>query len=674
MKKLFTILVLLITTIGYSQSGNGYVNYKAVKTHSGNGDTSAYGPHALSTADFDKMLDTSLPQNTLIGEGEVDADTSAGFAGGNPPGVSGDYYAVEFTGWFFAKASGQYTFYLYSDDSSEVLVDGQLVSYKYTGGATNNSGRITLEANTWYPFKMRWQEYTGGAYGQLQMYSSMFNGYYYPGHADYPVSNQAPVIPLVYNVNYNLNQNIDATTFSVNTHYKISEQETSQNSNSNSKSLGSNGSVDIGTQIDETLYSDGTKKFRAIPDEGGIAAVLGSNQYGTGNLRFYIDKRMFADGFDFGSITSVEILDIYSGPMEFQNTDPSSIWQFYKIEGLTLTRDIVSQSEYYLPNGYASTGIYEMNPQNNHPYPDFVVPNNWAVEDATSFKEQYVIFNSPTTQELETLVSEIITVSDIYTAFQQLSGGGLMGGFGDEYNYGIQYSNSDVNRDGQFTDDDTYMMLDWLNGGNSFDTSYLAAVMKLIKTEDYNSISSTNWNNHTTRTMYPLNLNTTDENYDINVSVSWLGDVNLSHSPTPTNNLSVTGKSFRPTLTKKTEGDIEIEFNTEIIGENLVVTLNLNPLNEQVVGTQFKINYDSSKLTYVTTEFTNNKLNNFHTNRGSFISLGSISTDGMVTLDSTTQYTLTFKTKEVKSGLGLVSIKPIDAVNKEGTQLKMVIK
>ena len=177
-----------------------------------------------------------------------------------------------------------------------------------------------------------------------------------------------------------------------------------------------------------------------------------------------------------------------------------------------------------------------------------------------------------------------------------------------------------------------------------------------------------------TRTMYPLNLNTTDKNYDIDVTVSWLGDVNLSHSPTPTNNLSVTGKSFRPTLTKKTESDIEIEFNTEIIGENLVVTLNLNPLNEQVVGTQFKINYDSSKLTYVTTEFTNNKLNNFHTNRGSFISLGSISTDGMVTLDSTTKYTLTFKTNEVKSGLGLVSIKPIDAVNKEGTQLKMVIK
>jgi hypothetical protein len=174
--------------------------------------------------------------------------------------------------------------------------------------------------------------------------------------------------------------------------------------------------------------------------------------------------------------------------------------------------------------------------------------------------------------------------------------------------------------------------------------------------------------------MYPLNLNTTDKNYDIDVTVSWLGDVNLSHSPTPTNNLSVTGKSFRPTLTKKTESDIEIEFNSEIIGENLVVTLKLNPLTEQVVGTQFRINYDSDKLTYTTTEFTNTKLNNFHTNRGTFINLGSISTDGSILLDNTTEYKLTFKTNEVKSGLGLVSIKPIDAVNKLGNQLKMVIK
>ena len=538
--------------------------------------------------------------------------------------------------------------------------------------------QFNLIAGQPYPFRVRYEQGAGGASLYLKWKSpedeAAGANYTFNSNSIWSYNPETYVEPLHYDVNFKFGNGIDPSTFSVRTNYRVSENQTTQNENTTSIGLDSWGEATITTQIDETLYSDGTKKFRAIPDEGGIATVLGSNQYGTGNLRFYIDKRMFADGFDFGSITSVEILDIYSGPMEFQNTDPSSIWQFYKIEGLTLTRDIVSQSEYYLPNGYAPTGIYEMNPQNNHPYPDFVVPNNWAVEDATSLREQFVVFDSSTYDT--SMIDNIFTVSDVYLAFKELANSGInMNEGGNEYQYGIQYAHSDVNRDGQFTDDDTYMMLDWLNGGTLFDTSYLATVMKLTKTSEYNSISSTNWNTHmVTRTMYPLNLNTTDKRYDINVSVSWLGDVNLSHSPTPTNNLSVTGKSFRPTLTKKTEGDIEIEFNTEIIGENLVVTLNLNPLNEQVVGTQFKINYDSSKLTYVTTEFTNNKLNNFHTNRGSFISLGSISTDGMVILDSTTQYTLTFKTNEVKSGLGLVSIKPIDAVNKEGTQLKMVIK
>ena len=655
MKKLFTILVLLITTIGYSQSGNGYVNYKAVKTHSGTGDTSAYGPHALSTADFDKMLDTSLPQNTLIGEGEVDADTSAGFAGGNPPGVSGDFYAVEFTGWFFAKASGQYTFYLYSDDSSEVLVNGQLVSYSYTGGSRRVSGKITLEANTWYPFKMRWQEYTGGAYGYLQMYSSMFNGFYYPGHADYPVSNLPPVIPLVYNVNYNINQNIDATTFSVNTHYKISEQETSQNSNSSSKSLGSNGSVDIGTQIDETLYVNGTKKATTVGGSTEWVIIYG---YDATNQRYRIgiDKREFPSGFDFTQLTELQLFDIYDGPIEYKSDD--SAWaEYYWYRD---TNYPWSTSSYY--NTYMRSGNGFM-----------AFKAEVSFEDIESIREQYVIFNSPTTQELETLVSEIITVSDIYTAFQQLSGGGLMGGFGDEYNYGIQYSNSDVNRDGQFTDDDTFMMLDWLNGGSLFDTSYLAAVMKLIKTDDYNSISSTSWNNHTTRTMYPLNLNTTDENYDINVSVSWLGDVNLSHSPTPTNNLSVTGKSFRPTLTKKNEGDVETFAVSKLIDDTLEVTLKLNPKENKLKGVQYSVYFDTTKLEFQKVE-TNSTAQNFGTSNGNRVSVGSIITNGDTILDNTTQYKILFKTKEeLKNILGLIYVKPIDSVNENGDQLVVKI-
>ena len=53
--------------------------------------------------------------------------------------------------------------------------------------------------------------------------------------------------------------------------------------------------------------------------------------------------------------------------------------------------------------------------------------------------------------------------------FNELSGGGLFGGFKGDYDYNVQYTNSDVNRDGVFDYNDTQIMLDFLNGGTMFD-------------------------------------------------------------------------------------------------------------------------------------------------------------------------------------------------------------
>jgi len=872
MKKLFTILLFLLSFVGYSQSGLGYVNYKAVRTHYGNGNNGQYPNFAQNTSDFDKMLDTSNEANTLIGEGEVVSNGSQGLAGGNPPGVSGDYYVVEYTGWFYAELGGNYLFYTYSDDSAEVWVGDSVLGGKY-GGPGNSSNSITLEADTWYPIKFRWQEYSGGAYGYLQVYGPK-NGYYYPGGANsvYQVTNAQPEptftntvsdgqnavyykvfsinggdgtvgshhpnnssefdvlfntstagtewthqgrdtatkalswtwpntlprpnsgvwfgweitgyfvpeetgtyefkissddrsdfyldfdddgtfeagtseqvvyyyegpsqyehsvsltkdtpvkfrvryengngganlylkwtkpsdtvdnhtfnsdeiwsvkpedVPLHYDVNYKF-RNIDETNFSVNTYYEVSSSEIAQNSNSSAITLDGNGEATISSQVDETLYSSGGKKFRAIPDEGGIAAVLGSNQYGTGNLRFYIDKRMFDDGFDFGSITSVEILDIYSGPMEFQNTDPSSIWQFYKIEGLTLTRDIVSQSEYYLPNGYAPTGIYEMNPQNNYQYPDFVVTNNWAVEDATSFRKQYVVFDSPSTTELETLIDDVFTIADVVMAFNELAGGGINGGLKGDFDYNVQYANADVSRDGVFDFKDTQIMLDFLNGGTMFDASYLAAVMSLTELSEYESMTSTNWTNYgTTRTQFPLGLVTGTKQYDKSIAVHWKGDVNMSHSHLPSN-IQVTSMAMKsmnisnsPQPTSKSENTIEVDLDIQKIGEEIVVTLNLPQNSKEIVGTEFRIGYDNSRVTFDRIE-NGSDLQSFSAKRSTYIKLGSISSDGSQNLNGGTEYKIYFKeTNNLTSFLGLVSVLKSELVKKDGTQIGVIVK
>ena len=54
MKKLFTILVLLITTLGYSQ-GQGFINYKSYKINGGDGSCGSH--HPSTTEAFDAMFD-----------------------------------------------------------------------------------------------------------------------------------------------------------------------------------------------------------------------------------------------------------------------------------------------------------------------------------------------------------------------------------------------------------------------------------------------------------------------------------------------------------------------------------------------------------------------------------------------------------------------------------------
>lgn len=676
MKKLFTLLVLLITAIGYSQ-GQGFVNYKSYKTHNGTANTTQYSAHPRTVEEFNTIFDTTNSNTTLTHEGTWNAYNLISWQWGNlPPVWNWEFVGYELNGYFVAQESGTYRFSVSADDSIIVYFDEQPIIYR-TPYISSGDKDVVLVQGQIYTFKLRFLEYSGGQsfYFKWKLPSEYSTTTWRYNTNEIWSTNPDPNA-LHYDVNFKFGNGIDPSTFSLNTFHRVSPQQLSQNSNSNTIGLDVNGEATITTQIDETLTADGSNKIVALAGVNGIAAVISPSGFGPNETRFYIDNRMFDSGFDFSTVTHIEMLDLYSGPLEFQNTDPSSIWQFYKISGYEPDRVQMSQVSNWRDaagGGYTGPGVvYEMNPQNNYPLPDFVITNDWEVQPNQGYKEQYVIFEPIT--NLQTIVDGIITVSDVYSAFTELSGGGLLGGFAGNYEYGIQYSNSDINRDGIFDFNDTFIMLDYLNGGTLFDTSYLPGVMKLIQTDEYNSISSTNWTGYIPQSMYPLNLNTTDTLYDINVSVSWLGDVNLSHSPLPTNNLSITGKTPIRKTTNKIEGDIEIEFNSEIIGENLVVTLKLNPLTEQVVGTQFRINYDSDKLSYTTTEFTNTKINNFHTNRGNFINLGSISTDGSITLDSTTEYTLTFKTKEVKSGLGLVSITPIDAVNKDGTQLKMVIK
>jgi hypothetical protein len=202
--------------------------------------------------------------------------------------------------------------------------------------------------------------------------------------------------------------------------------------------------------------------------------------------------------------------------------------------------------------------------------------------------------------------------------------------------------------------------------------------MKLYSKSDYDGITKSNWNTkfNSTRSLFPFSLNTGTLNNSYNVNVTWKGDVNLSHSAQQTVT-GVAGNSIR-TMSLSTNS-VSNEVNALIMGENVgnkvIVTISLDPLQQEVVGTQFQLNYDNTSLSFEKVEFTTKgNPTNFGTDRGTYITLGSLITDGSTLLDKTTEYKITFVPKIGLTGiLGLTSISTTDAVNKDGKTLKIKI-
>jgi hypothetical protein len=128
-------------------------------------------------------------------------------------------------------------------------------------------------------------------------------------------------------------------------------------------------------------------------------------------------------------------------------------------------------------------------------------------------------------------------------------------------------------------------------------------------------------------------------------------------------------------MSTSASNEIKAYLMGEIVGGKVIITISLDPLQHEVVGTQFQLNYDNTALSFEKVDFaTKGSPTNFGTNRGSSITLGSLITDGSTLLDNKTEYKITFVPLiGINSILGLTSVSTTDAVNKAGIQLKMKV-
>ena len=638
MKKLLvTFLLTILSFVTYSQSGVGYVNYTSYKTHNGNGVTNQYTAHPSNAAEFDAILNTANSNTTITHTGEVPLSIMCD-GSTQTPHWSGDFYAIKFEFWFTPTQTGNYSFGINSDDASDLSVDGTIITTYYGGHGAGGYqyGSKSMVVGTRYKIVARYQEYGGGdALFVRWSRPSAPNSYSY-WNEEVTNINSTPTKKAV--ANFNLNTNLTATTFAV------------------GSALSSAGLVDITNQLDSVKVSSGG--YKASTTNGGVEWCV-IYQYDATNQRYRIgiDSREVNGILSTpSSISSLQLFDLWDGPVTFNSYDPNGWTEVYVY---TPTQFNFSGSS-FSSNIRAGNGFYGLQAE-------------FTFSQLSTYKPQSI--SVTTTNTISTLYNSIVTVSDVYLAFKELANGGIFGNqSGNEFTYGIQYKNADINDDGYFNEKDCFALLQNLTGAKTLvDTFNLNKTMRIIPQTKYDSIGKSNWTTFTTPlgSGYSFDINTGKASDTLNLTMAWKGDVNVSHSTTPKSNnlttMSVRGMSIST--------DINASIITEMIGDSIYAYITLDPLGQNVVGTQFQLNYDNSVLKFKGIQFTTNgSPTNYASDKGDYINLGSLVSDGSTSLDKMTTYKISFSSNtKLDNILGLISIGSTDAVNKDGKSLKVRI-
>jgi hypothetical protein len=458
--------------------------------------------------------------------------------------------------------------------------------------------------------------------------------------------------------NFDFGGNVDETRFSARANTFVNN--TWGLTNSTTRPLSGLGKVDITNDLDTLKLNNG---YKATITPGQVEWSL-INPYETSRNghRLQIDEReFFGLGINLNDIKSVQLFDIYDGPIV--PMDFNGWWKQWVVPGnIDLASKVAAssfQSNIRLQDGwYAFRAEYTFSLMQN-------------------FKQHGIELVANSQTDLNTLYSNIVSVSDVFLAFKELSNNGLFGNqIGLEFGNGIQYMNADVDGNGVFNETDTYKLLQHLTGVAPLTQfSGLTYLMKLYSKSEYDAITKSNWNTqfNSTRSLFPFNLNTGNLNNTYNINVTWVGDVNLSHSAQQTQS-SVASMSVR-TMSLPISNEINASIITELVGDSVVVYITIDPLQQELVGTQFQLNYDNSLLKFSSVSYkTKGSPTNYGTDKGDYVNFGSlIMSEGV--LDNTTEYKISFKSQtKLDNILGLVSVKFMDAVNKSGRTLKVIMK
>ena len=275
-------------------------------------------------------------------------------------------------------------------------------------------------------------------------------------------------------------------------------------------------------------------------------------------------------------------------------------------------------------------------------------------------------------------LDDVITVTDVYIIFQQAiaassGGSGPGAGSSNTFDYSIQYLLGELTNSGNIDFDDSYEALghiqgveglsEWFTSDDNGAKDVWGRVENLgVSTDDY---------------YFGQNFifTPTDDTKTFNFGHALIGDVDFSHSYTPTAESSaLSTSSARMSLTTKalqTPTTANLDINTELIEGKVHLSINIE--EEDLIGAQFSVKYDETILTLDNAIFdTGNEMTNFanHREQDATVSVGSLDQSAEVTIKTGVAYKLIFTpNEELDNTSGLITFSFTEAVKQDGSKV-----
>ena len=537
--------------------------------------------------------------------------------------------------------------------------------YNWCGGEPNNwSSGEDYVVTKWYGSPC-WNDYGPPATtstAQIGGYIIEYGTWTDPTQSTFNSTQQTQITFTQKNIPYltyqfNFDSDIDPTQWGGMVHYE-EQQNQYTTTHTTPLTLASNGYVNATPQV-FPKGPDGTTKATTI---GGNVewCIIYDYDANLGGHRFLIDEREFQNtNIDPNNISKIQLFDIYDGDVTIYNV--SGFWKQYILPGNLTTQITNSNYQSYLrrqDNWYGTRAEV-------------------SFEDVESIPTQSWIFTSKTQNEVQQLVDDVVTVSDVVLAFNELAGGGLNGGLKGDLG-GIQLALGDIDRNGQFDFQDTYRMLQHLTGNAPLlDVNSLAYFMVIREKSVYEGYTKQNWSDGSWTTMM-ADSKMTEQSLvqQLQYNIGFKGDVNLSHSISSPDVTTTSFSKSQPVMLKSRSVEQQTNLLLDIQnGDEIIVTLTLPQNVKDIVGTQFRLGFDNTRVLFDRIEYSNTQIQNFQTTRSDYLNFGSISTDGSNNLNGGMEYKIYFKPNQpMESILGLVSVTKSELVTKDNQQIGVKIK